>query len=84
MLLSAIAMVVNALDRLDSVIENVRALARRHVQYGVAEHHYGTVGAALLWTLEQGLGKQEFTPEVREAWSAAYSQLSHAMIEAAR
>ena len=29
--------------------------------------HYGTVGEALLWTLEQGLGLA-FTEETRDAW----------------
>jgi hemoglobin-like flavoprotein len=32
----------------------------------------------LLWTLEQGLGS-EWTPEVRAAWSDAYSLLADAM-----
>jgi hemoglobin-like flavoprotein len=32
------------------------ALAKRHVDYGVKAADYTPVGAALLWTLEQGLG----------------------------
>jgi hemoglobin-like flavoprotein len=82
-LMAAIAMVVDALDRLDAVIEDVKELARRHVKYGVVESHYATVGAALLWTLEQGLGKDVFTDEMKDAWAAAYAALSGAMIEAA-
>ncbi|HEY0522589.1 MAG TPA: globin family protein [Stellaceae bacterium] len=81
-LMAAIAMVVDALDRLETVIEDVRELARRHVRYGVVESHYAVVGAALLWTLEQGLGKDAFTDEVKDAWAAAYAALSGAMIEA--
>ena len=83
-LMAALATVVHALDRLDTVVADIRALARRHVHYGVEERHYLTVGAALLWTLEQGLGPEEFTPEVRNAWAAAYALLSSTMIEAAR
>jgi hemoglobin-like flavoprotein len=83
-LMAALSTVVHALDRLDTVAGKVRALARRHVHYGVDERHYATVGAALLWTLEQGLGPDEFTPEVRDAWSTAYALLSGTMIEAAR
>jgi hemoglobin-like flavoprotein len=83
-LMAALATVVHALDRFDTVLDDVRALARRHVRYGVDERHYATVGAALLWTLEQGLGPDEFTPAVRDAWSTAYALLSGAMIEAAR
>jgi hypothetical protein len=43
----------------------------------------GEVGAALLWTLEQGLG-EAFTPEAREAWAAAYGLLATTMQDAAR
>ena len=80
-LMAAIAMVVGSLDRLDAVIDQVRNLARRHVGYGVKAEHYAVVGAALLWTLQQGLG-DGFTPEVRDAWGAAYGTLSSAMIAA--
>src|SRR3712207_5805605 len=68
-LMAAIATVVTALDRLDTVIEPVRALAIRHVRYGVTKQHYASVGAALLWTLEQGL-RERFTSEAREALAA--------------
>jgi nitric oxide dioxygenase len=49
------------------------------VSYGVTAEHYGTVGDALLWTLEQGLG-EAFGPATREAWLEAYGALSDAMI----
>ena len=81
-LMAAIAFVVGALPRPEGMLKTVRDLARRHVGYGVREHHYATVGAALLWTLERGLG-EAFTAETREAWAAAYGLLSSAMVEAA-
>jgi hemoglobin-like flavoprotein len=56
------------LDDLDAVLPSVRELARRHVTYGVQPAHNDTVGAALLWTLERGLG-DTFTDEVRVAWT---------------
>ena len=40
------------------------------------------VGAALLWTLEKGLG-DGWTPQVAEAWTAAYGTLSGYMISEA-
>jgi nitric oxide dioxygenase len=61
----------------------VRALGARHAGYGVEEEHYATVGAALLWTLDKGLGA-EFTPAVREAWTTTYSLLANTMIDAQR
>ena len=81
-LMAAIAMVVAALDRIEPMLDHIRSLARRHVQYGVEAAHYESVGTALLWTLEQGLGAS-FTDEVRDAWAAAYGLLSSVMQEAA-
>ena len=73
---------VNGLNRLDVLLPAVRALGRRHVAYGVRPEHYYTVGAALLWTLEQGLG-EAFTAPVRDAWVAAYGVLANTMRDAA-
>jgi hemoglobin-like flavoprotein len=53
-------------------------MGARHAGYGVRAEHYQTVGAALLWTLEQGLGAK-FTPAVREAWAATYELLAEVM-----
>jgi nitric oxide dioxygenase len=50
--------------------------------YGARPEHYPVVGPALLWTLEQGLGK-EWTGEVADAWTAAYAMLSDFMINQA-
>lgn len=80
-LMAAIGAVVKSLDRLETMLDDLRALARRHVGYGVRDEHYASVGTALLWTLEQGLGP-DFTPPVREAWATAYGLLSSAMMAA--
>lgn len=74
--------VVNGLKRPEEIIPAAEALARRHVGYGVAAPHYESVGAALLWTLEKGLG-QAWTEEARQAWTAAYDLLSGVMRRAA-
>ena len=74
---------VKGLDRLDQLVPVVEELGRRHVGYGVADAHYDTVGAALLWTLEKGLGNA-FTPEVRDAWIAVYGLLAGTMKNAAK
>jgi nitric oxide dioxygenase len=81
-LMQTLAVVVKSIDKLDQLVPAVRALGRRHASYGVRTEHYATVGAALLWTLEQGLG-DAFTSEVREAWATAYGTLASVMIEAA-
>ena len=82
-LMGTLAVVVKTLDRIEELLPAVEALGRRHAGYGVRESHYATVGAALLWTLEQGLG-EAFTPAVREAWTEAYGTLASVMIEAAK
>ena len=80
--MAALATVVGSLGQFETVIPVVRDLAKRHVAYGVEPAHYPLVGAALLWTLEQGLA-DEFTPALRAAWEAAYSALAEVMIAAA-
>jgi len=80
-LIQTLAVVVSALDRLDQIIPAVQALGRRHVDYGVTPEHYAIVGEALLWTLEHGLGA-DFTPEVKEAWTVAYTLVANTAIDA--
>jgi hemoglobin-like flavoprotein len=82
-LMQMITAAVKGLDRLEQLVPVVQDLGRRHAGYGVADRHYDTVGAALLWTLEAGLGRA-FTPEVKEAWTAVYGLLATTMKDAAR
>lgn len=81
-LIQALGLVVNGLDNLDALVPAIADLGRRHAQYGVTDGHYDTVGAALLWTLEQGLGSG-WTPEVKAAWSGAYTMVADVMRGAA-
>jgi hemoglobin-like flavoprotein len=83
MLMSMIGSAVRGLSDANALIPVLIALGRRHTGYGVVEAHYGTVANALLWTLEQGLG-DEFTPEVRNAWVAAYTLMASVMQQGAR
>ena len=73
---------VNSLDKLETIVPAVQDMGRRHVTYGVKDEDYDTVGEALLWTLEQGLG-DGFTPEVKEAWVDTYTLVSTTMKTAA-
>jgi hemoglobin-like flavoprotein len=74
-LMATLAVVVNGLGRLESVLPAASALAKRHVSYGAKPEHYPVVGGALLWTLEKGLG-EAWTAEVADAWKTAYGTLS--------
>ena len=78
-----ISVAVNGLSRIETLVPAIEALGRRHVGYGVRDRHYLTVGEALLWTLEQGLGK-DFTPETKQAWIEAYGLLATTMQNGAK
>jgi hemoglobin-like flavoprotein len=80
-LMTALAFAVGGLNQPERMLPAVRQLGQRHTGYGVQSSHYQTVGAALLWTLAQGLG-EKFTPAVEEAWTAAYQLLASTMQEA--
>ena len=73
---------VNSLDKLESIVPAVQDMGRRHVAYGVKDEDYDTVGEALLWTLEQGLG-EGFTEDVKEAWVDTYTLVATTMKTAA-
>lgn len=81
-LITMLTTVVNGLAQPEQIIPAAEALARRHVGYGVAPQHYDSVGAALLWTLGEGLG-DAWTPSADDAWTAAYALLSGVMRRAA-
>ena len=81
-LMATLGVVVNGLRDLDKIVPVAQQLAVKHVDYGVKAKDYDSVGASLLRTLEKGLG-DEFTPEVKEAWTAAYGTLSTVMKDAA-
>jgi nitric oxide dioxygenase len=77
-LIAMLGTAVAALDEIATLLPSLHALGRRHVGYGVRAVHYDAVGAALLWTLERGLGRA-FSDELRLAWTAVYAALASAM-----
>lgn len=81
-LMGTLAVVVGGLTKLDTILPAASALAKKHVGYGVKASHYTPVGAALLWTLEKGLGP-DWSPELATAWTTAYTTLSGYMISEA-
>jgi nitric oxide dioxygenase len=81
-LMQMLAVVVNGLDKLETILPAASMLAKKHVAYGVTAKDYEAVGAALLWTLEEGLG-DGWTRNVSNAWTEAYTTLSGFMISEA-
>ena len=81
-LMTTLGIVVEGLRHPENIIEAAQDLGRKHADYGVIDEHYTVVGEALLWTLQQGLGK-DFTPEVRKGWETAFRLVSGIMRDAA-
>jgi hemoglobin-like flavoprotein len=81
-LIAMLATAVTNLHQAEMIIPAVEALGKRHASYGVTAAHYEPVGAALLWTLEQGLGP-DFTPPLKAAWTETYMTLAGVMQRAA-
>ncbi len=81
-LMAMINTAVNSLKNLEAVVPAVEEMGKRHVGYGVKDSDYDVVGEALLWTLEAGLG-DDFTDEVKAAWTETYVILATTMKNAA-
>jgi hemoglobin-like flavoprotein len=79
-LMAILGTLIAGLSRPEQVAPILRDLGSRHAGYGVQDRDYATVGTALLWTLERGLG-DAFTAEMRDAWIATYFLVSRAMME---
>jgi hemoglobin-like flavoprotein len=77
-LMTMLALVVYDLPEPGQVLPAIRDLAVRHVEYGVGLADYDALREALVWALEQVLGK-DFTPAVREAWTVCYDELAGEM-----
>jgi hemoglobin-like flavoprotein len=80
-LIQVLTVAVSSLDNLGALSKTVEDLGRRHAAYGVTDSHYDSVGVALIWTLEQGLG-DAWTSEVAAAWKEVYGLLSTTMRQA--
>jgi len=73
---------VNALDKLDTIVPAIQDMGKRHVDYGVKDKDYDTVGEALIWTLGAGL-EDAFTDDVKSAWLTVYTLVATTMKDAA-
>ncbi len=80
-LIQILSVAVSSLDNLGALSKTVDDLGRRHAGYRVKDSHYDSVGIALLWTLEQGLGRA-WSPEAAAAWKEVYGLLATIMRQA--
>jgi hemoglobin-like flavoprotein len=78
-LIDMLNMIITSLDRLEELKSDIAGLAERHRRYGALPVHYERVGAALLWTIDNALGR-DYTPEMEVAWEACYDLIRDAML----
>jgi hemoglobin-like flavoprotein len=78
MFVVALGLALKGLDDDGIVDESLRELGRRHVLYGAKDIHFNTFREALLCLFAQRLGP-DFTPEMAEAWRAAFDRISAVM-----
>lgn len=81
-LIDTLATAIGALREPHVLTPLLQGLAHRHAGYGVRDEHYDMVGEALMYTLETALGA-DFTPQLRDAWTALYGAVASTMKQAA-
>ena len=77
-LIDMLSSMVARLDNHRCLTQDINDMAKRHEGYGVQPKHYAMVGAALLWTLEKGLGA-DWNEDTAEAWAACYGIIAGQM-----
>jgi methyl-accepting chemotaxis protein len=82
-LVAALVLVVKNLEKPDALKTALGQLGERHVEYGAKAAHYPAVGECLLAALAEVAGNQ-WTPELKKAWTEAYGAVADLMRAGAR
>jgi nitric oxide dioxygenase len=81
-LMDTMAAIVGALNN-DTLCRSIIShTARQHRRIGVTSLQLAAFRDALIWTLQQQIGKA-FTPALKEAWIALYKEVQTEMINTA-
>eukprot|EP00980_Cylindrotheca_fusiformis_P016406 scaffold4891_cov140-Cylindrotheca_fusiformis.AAC.3 len=67
---------------IEMLTEILTEMGQRHVKYGVLPAYYPPMGRALLEMMEEILGAEEFTPDIKESWRECYQIMAHDMAKA--
>jgi hemoglobin-like flavoprotein len=81
-LLKALVFTIQNLRNPEALGTALQAMGARHVRYGSIPQHYPVVGQALLLTFEQYL-QDDWTPELKQAWTEAYEAIAALMLKGA-
>jgi hemoglobin-like flavoprotein len=82
-LFASLVLVIANLREPETLADALRGLGTRHVRYGVLPQHYPWVGSTLLKTFEAMLNSTDWTPNVQQAWTEAYGEVTQLMLEGA-
>ncbi len=74
-LFNAVAAYAKNIDNLAALSGAVERIAHKHTSFNIQPEHYPIVGHHLLETLRE-LAPDAFTPDIEEAWGAAYGVLA--------
>ncbi|MDP9518267.1 MULTISPECIES: NO-inducible flavohemoprotein [Pseudomonas] len=81
-LANGVLMYARHIDQLDQLGDLVAKIINKHVALQILPEHYPIVGACLLRAISEVLGSEIATPDVINAWGAAYNQLADILIGA--
>ncbi len=79
-LFEAVAAYAKNIENLEALTSAVERIAHKHTSFNIQAQHYQIVGHHLIETLRE-LATEAFTPEVEEAWTAAYLFLAQVFID---
>ncbi len=79
-LFNAVAAYAQHIDNLPVLHAAVERIAHKHTSFDIRPEQYSIVGHHLIQTLKE-LAPDAFTPEVEDAWTAAYQQLADIFIQ---
>ena len=81
-LANGVLMYAKHIDELEQLGDLVATIVNKHVSLQIQPEHYPIVGSCLLRSIRAVLGEDIATPQVIEAWAAAYGQLAEILIGA--
>jgi hemoglobin-like flavoprotein len=67
---------------IEILTEILLELGEKHVRYGVKPEYFPSMGRALIESISEELGPEEFTADVKSDWVEVYGALSYDMIRA--
>jgi len=79
-LFNALTAYATHIDNLPVLQQAVERIAQKHASMDIQPEQYDIVGHHLIETLKE-LAPNEFTPDVEDAWRAAYQQLASVFIQ---